>query len=519
MKQFFLMLSMGLVIMSCHKKDSDAPPFLNFNVSTLSLAPVPGATADLVVESNIDWQISVAAGIDWLQLSKASGHGNDTIHVTVIKDNQNASARSAVVTAVPANSGSNLTAQATVEQKPYNVQLLSQKTFGGSGEDYINDIVSTQDGGLFFAGSTVSNKSGDVGSNHGDRDAWLVKLNSNRDTVWTRVMGGTWADEAIKVIAAADGGYVIAGNTQSNNTGDVGANHGYTDWWIIKLKSNGDTAWTKLIGGAYDDFVEGIAATADGGFVVVGSREASSVNEDVSVIKFNGNGDIAWQKTYGGSSYDRANAVTVYPNGSMMIAAVTSSNNSGDVGATHGFWDYWLIKLTANGDKDWTKIYGGSQYDVPFGLAGTADGGAIITGSSQSSQSGDVTGVNHGNVDLWVMKVNASGDMTWSSLLGGTGWDYATSVKVTADGGYLLEGETDSNDGDVGTTKGGTDIWVLKLNTSGKILWSKTFGGTEYDDEGAGLLLNADGSFYVMGFTESSGLGNGDGWLLKLKDY
>src|SRR4051794_24305147 len=128
MKQFFLMLSMGLVIMSCHKKDNDAPSFLNFNVTTLSLPPVVGASADLIVGSNIDWQVSVTAGVDWLQLSKTSGHGNDTIHVTVIKD-QNAAARSAAVTAVPVNSGINLQAQATIEQKPYNVQLLSQKTF------------------------------------------------------------------------------------------------------------------------------------------------------------------------------------------------------------------------------------------------------------------------------------------------------------------------------------------------------------------------------------------------------
>jgi hypothetical protein len=519
MKQFFLMLSMGLVIMSCHKKDSDAPSFLNFNVTTLSLAPVPGATADLVVESNIDWQVSVAAGIDWLQLSKTSGHGNDTIHVTVIKDNQDAAARSAAVTAVPVNSGINLQAQATVEQKPYNVQLLSQKTYGGSSEDYIYDIIATQDGGLFLTGSTRSNKSGDVGTNHGDYDAWMVKLNSNRDTVWTRVMGGTWADETYKAIATADGGFVTVGVTQSNNTGDVGANHGLDDWWIIKLKSNGDTAWTKLIGGADYDYAQSIAATADGGFVVVGTYTSSSYNEDVMVVKFNSNGDIAWQKTYGGSGTDKPSKVVVYPNGSMMISGITSSNNSGDVGASHGSWDYLLIKLTATGDKEWIKAYGGSQSDDAFGLAATADGGAIITGSAFSSQNGDVTGTNHGKEDLWVVKVNASGDLTWSTLLGGTGSDYATSVKVTADGGYLLAGDTNSNDGDVGITQGDYDIWVLKLNNSGKILWSKTFGGTAYDDEGGGLLLNTDGSFYVMGYNGNIGAGNGDGWLLKLKDY
>ncbi len=511
MKQFFLMLSMGLVIMSCHKKDSDAPSFLNFNVSTLSLPPVPGASADLIVESNLDWQVSVAAGTDWLQLSKTTGHGNDTIHVTVIKENQNAAARSAVVTAVPVNSGINLQAQATVEQKPYNVQLLSQKTFGGSGEDFISDVVSTPDGGLFLAGITSSNKSGDVGANHGDRDVWMIRLNSNRDTVWTRVMGGANYDGASRAIATADGGFAIAAYTDNAI--------GYGDWWIIKLKSNGDTAWTKSIGSTYDDYAEDIVATADGGFVVVGGYSTSVHNEDVMVVKFNNNGDIAWQKTYGGSSYDRADAVTVYPDGSMMIAASTSSNNSGDVGATHGYMDYWILKLNANGDKVWAKAYGGSQYDTPFELANTADGGAIITGSSSSSQSGDVTGANHGKADLWVVKVNANGDMEWNTLLGGTGTEEDCVVKATPDGGYLIACDTDSKDGDVGATQGSNDLWVLKLNTSGKILWSKTFGGTRYE-EATSLLLNTDGSFYVTGYNESvGGVDTGDGWLLKLKDY
>jgi hypothetical protein len=199
-----------------------------------------------------------------------------------------------------------------------------------------------------------------------------------------------------------------------------------------------------------------------------------------------------------------------------MIAATTSSNNSGDVGATHGLWDYWLIKLSANGDKEWTKVYGGSQDDTPFALANTADGGAIITGSSMSAN-GDV-GANHGMEDLWVVKVKANGDMEWNSPLGGTASDMAGAVKVTPDGGYLIAGDTDSKDGDVGPTLGSYDLWVLKLNTSGKILWSKTFGGKAYEEESA-LLLNADGSFYVTGFTESSGNGQVDGWVLKLKDY
>jgi hypothetical protein len=519
MKQFFLVLTMGLVIMSCGKKNDSPAPFLNFGQTTLSLPPIPGATADLIVESNIDWQVSLSTGADWLKLNKTSGHQNDTIHITVIKENESAQPRTASITATPVNTSIKLQAQVSIEQKPYNVQLLSQKTFGGNDDDYITDIVPTSDGGLFMTGITHSNNNGDVRTNHGDDDAWMIRLNSNRDTVWTRVMGGTWYDGADKAIATADGGFIVAGTTQSNKTGDVGANNGSSDWWIIKLKSNGDTAWTKLFGGAYDDFVGSIAATADGGFVVVGQYNTSStsVYADVMAVKFNSNGNIVWQKKYGGADTDYATAVSIASDGSILIAALTASDNTGDVGANHGYWDYWIIKLNANGDKVWAKVFGGSLFDAPQAITSTADGGAVITGSTHSNQSGNV-GTNHGNSDLWVIKVNTNGDIVWNSLLGGTEYEAGSAVVETADKGYLIAGYSDSKDGDVGVTQGGDDLWVLKINSNGRILWSKTFGGTANDNE-SDVLLNADGSFYVSGITASNSHGGADGWLLKLKDY
>jgi hypothetical protein len=519
MKQFFILLTMGVAIMSCGKKNDSPAPLLNFGQTTLSLAPVPGATADLIVESNIDWQVSLAAGTDWLQLNKTSGHENDTIHITVIKDNTATQARAVSITATPANTSINLQAQISIEQKPYDVQVLSQKTFGGNAEDYINDIVATSDGGLFMTGVTKTNNNGDVRAGHGDYDAWMVRLNSNRDTVWTRVMGGTWYDGAAQAIATADGGFVIAGNTLSNKTGDVGTNNGSADWWIIKLKSNGDTAWTKLLGGVYSDYASSIAATADGGFVVAGETgiTGSSDGVDVMVVKFNSSGNILWKKTLGGSKYDAASSVTVAADGSLLIAANTESNNTGDVGASHGYWDYWLIKLKDNGDKQWAKVFGGSNYDNALSVRSTPDGGAVITGSSASNQSGDV-GTNHGNEDLWVVKVNANGEMVWNKLFGGTGSEVASAVAVTPDGGYLIAGFSDSKDGDVGATQGLEDLWVLKIATNGQMLYSKTFGGSGYEN-GSALLLNSDGSFYVSGDTESNSRGKADGWLLKLKDH
>jgi hypothetical protein len=520
MKQIFLMLGIGMFVMSCHKKDSDpAPaPILNFNVTTLSLPPVPGASADLIVESNIDWQASLSNGADWLQLSKTTGHGNDTLHITVIKDNQNAEARTATVTATPVNSGIDLQMQATITQKPYNVQLLSQKTFGGSGADNITDVVTTADGGLFMTGVTRSNNSGIVGANHGTSDAWMIRLNSNRDTVWTRVMGGIKNDAGAKAIALADGSFVVAGNTDNNKDGDVIGSNGLSDWWIIKLKSNGDTAWTRTVGGAYNDNAYNIAATADGGFVVVGTYSASNLSfADAMAVKFNSNGDIIWKKTYGGSNLDLPTSVCVSPAGAIYIAVWTQSNNTGDVGNNNGLWDYAVLKLTANGEKEWMKLYGGAGQDTPLGIANTADGGVIVTGTSASNGTGNV-GTSHGLDDLWVIKLNTNGDIVWNSLLGGTGSERGQYVEATPDGGFLITGFSESKDGDVGVNQGKSDLWVLKLSNTGKILWNKTYGGagTEFSNK---LLLNSDGSFYIVGYTDSSGSGDTDGWLLKLTDY
>lgn len=515
MKQFLLVLAMGVAVMSC-KKNNDVTPFLNLNQTSLSIDPVKGATAELIVESNVEWQVAVSSGSEYLQVDKTSGKGNDTIHVTVIKENET---RLTYMYAITATSGS-LKAQVIVEHKPYNVQLSLQKNFGGSEDDYITDIIATKDGGLFLTGITASNNNGDViGANHGKRDAWFVKLNSNHDTVWTRVMGGSESDGGREAIATADGGYIIAGYTNSNQSGDVGTTNGGLDWWIIKLTSNGETAWIKTLGGAYSDYAESIAATTDGGFVIAGDSHSSdaSGSGDVMVAKFNSSGNVEWQKKYGGSADDAVYSVSIASNGAIFVAGSTESSNTGDVGTGYGQWDYLVMKLNANGDKEWVKVFGGNGFESARGIASTSDGGAVITGYTGSNQNGDV-GATQGQGDVWVIKVNANGGIVWNSLLGGSENEFSEEIAVTPDGGYLIAGNSTSKDGDVGYTQGYDDLLLLKLNANGKKLWNKTFGGAGYEF-GRSLLLNTDGSFYVCGYTTTNTKGKDDGLLLKYNQY
>jgi hypothetical protein len=532
MKKLFLALALGQLVISCNKKNDDPAPVLSFNQTTISLAPVPGASAEVVVESNIEWKISLASGADWLQLNKTSGHGKDTIHISVIKDNTGAQARTASIIAVPANTGINLQAQVTIEQKPYNIQVVSKKLLGGSNEDYIHELVRASDGGLLIVAETESNKTGDVGANHGGSDLWLVKLNSNGDTAWTRTMGGSDTEYPAGAIATSDGGFVVAATTYSGNSGDVVGIPigGWGDFWIIKLKSNGDTAWTRLAGTPDGDQANCMAATPDGGFIVAGTTKPSGSSQEVFVMKLNSNGNKVWQKSLGGSYDDVTNAVSVAADGSVLLAVSTESNNTGDVGVNHGDHDSWIIKLNPNGDKVWSKMFGGNEEDFPASIKSTSDGGCIIAGYTSSSENGDVKSKSHGHEDMWVLKLNASGDISWSSLFGGSSTDATlgkNSIATTADGGYVIVGTSGSKDGDVGTNKGDFDCWVIKVNSTGSKVWSKTYGGSLYEDAGS-VLLNADGSFWVGSYTTSNnsgdvganhGSGTSDVWMIKIKDY
>lgn len=401
------------------------------------------------------------------------------------------------------------------------------KLLGGSNNDRIVGMVPASDGGFLMVAETESDKTGDVRPNHGMLDVWIVKLNNNADTVWTRTMGGNDNEQPGGVIATSDGGFVIASTTYSNNSGDIAGtlNGGWaSDFWIVKLKSNGDTAWTRLAGTPESDQANCMAATADGGFIVAGTTGSASNSQDVYVMKLNSNGNKVWEKTYGGTGDDVTDAVSVNADGSILLAVSTENDNTGDVPANHGGHDAWIIKLTPNGDKVWSKLFGGDDEEFAFSIKSTSDGGCIIAGYSNSSENGDIKGKTNGGEDMWVMKLNAAGDISWTSLFGGSNDDEGFGLTISADGGYVITGTTASSNGDVSKNQGEYDTWVIKLNSAGSKVWSKTYGGSQYDDA-ACVLSNADGSYYIGGNTESSNSGDvganhgsGDVWMIKIKD-
>ena len=402
-------------------------------------------------------------------------------------------------------------------------------TLGGSGNDYADAVQQTSDGGYVLAGYTTSPHDGDVGPTHGGHDYWVVKLDSAGRLAWNTSLGGDTTDVAFAVEQTTDGGYVVAGMTSSNQTGDVGLNHGGMDAWVVRLDAAGKKVWNRTIGGNGQETALSAQQTADGGYILAGESSSNQSGDvgsthgsgDCWVVKLDGVGQIAWNATLGGSAYDSFSAVQQTSDGGYIVAGKTWSND-GDVGPNHGDCDAWVVKLDGTGRIAWNATLGGAGHDEAYDVQPAGDGGYIVAGSTDSDQSGDI-GPTRGNADYWVVKLDGAGRVAWNTTLGGTGRDEAYAVQPAGDGGYVVAGETGSDQsGDVGFNHGLSDCWVVKLDGAGRQAWNLTLGGSE-DDIAFAVQPTGDGGYVLAGSTDSSesgdvGLTRGgtDYWVVKL---
>jgi hypothetical protein len=350
--------------------------------------------------------------------------------------------------------------------------LQWQKNLGGSADDWGNSIKQTIDGGYIVAGWTESNDSM-VSGNHGSADVWIVKLNSSGELEWQKCLGGSSYDAANSIQQTYDTGYIVAGVTGSGD-GDVTMHHGSSDYWVVKLNSSGVILWQKCLGGSAGDNAYSVRQTTDSGYIVAG--ESASIDGDVTgnhandcwIVKLNSLGDIQWEKCYGGTQQDVANDIKQTTDGGYIFTGQTNSTN-GDVSGLHGQWysDYWVVKISDTGAIQWQKCLGGDSADVAKSVQQTPDGGYIVSGTTHSINE-DVTG-NHGQTDAWIVKIDNSGSIQWQKCVGGTHEDSSNGTCVTLDGGIISTGCTNSNDGDVSGNHGGWDFGVVKLDSESNI--------------------------------------------------
>jgi len=305
---------------------------------------------------------------------------------------------------------------------------------------------------------------------------------------WAKTYGGGNDDVAHSIQQTLDSGFIVAGETYS--FGVVNA-----DIWVFKLNSNGAIQWEKTYGGSGYDFARSIRQTSDGGYIVAGETSSFGANTEVWVLKLDADGNIQWQKTYGGPNYDIAHSIQQTSNGGFIVAGETNSFGSGD-------YDVWVLKLDSNGIVEWQTRYGGSGDDIAYSIQQTSDGGYIVAGETGS--------FGAGLADFWVLKLNSSGVIEWQKTYGGLDDDVAHSIQqTTPDGGYIVAGETES------FGAGFADFWVLKLDSNGDVVWQKTYGGG-LDDKAYTVQQTSDGGYVIAGKSSLVIPVLSDMWVLKL---
>jgi len=314
-----------------------------------------------------------------------------------------------------------------------------------------------------------------------------IDVYAQPDTLWTKTYGGADKDYGYSVQQTSDGGFIITGYTESFGAG------GY-DVYLIKADSSGDTLWTKTYGGANDDYGRSVRQTSDGGFLITGGTYPFGAGAyDVYLIKADSSGDTLWTKTYGGTDTDIGESVQQTSDGGYIIAGYTHSFGAGEN-------DVYLIKADSSGDTLWTKTYGGADADYGYSVQQTSDGGYIIAGGTISFGAGES--------DVYLIKADSSGDTLWTKTYGGADADYGYSVQQTSDGGYIIAGGT------ISFGAGESDVYIIKADSSGDALWTKTYGGTDYDN-GHSVQQTSDGGYIIAGRTESFGAGSRDVYLIK----
>jgi hypothetical protein len=409
-----------------------------------------------------------------------------------------------------------------------NIILDWQKCIGGDSSDYGAAIIQCPYNGFLAVGSSISNDSNVVG-NHGVNDIIVIRIDSNGNKIWQKCFGGSSEEWAYSVALSFDSCYVIACGTASNDS-DVSGNHGDEDYWIFKLDTNGNILWQKCFGGSNYELAVSIKLVNDHGFIISGYCGSNNGNVagfhgyfDSWIIKIDSSGTLQWQKCLGGTDQEAALCVAqTFDEG--YIIANQSISNDGDLTTNFGNMDYWIVKLDTGKNIEWQRNYGGSFGDIPRSIVQTIDSGYLVAGFTYSNDS-NVTG-NHGEDDFWLIKLDKSGNIEWQKCYGGWYTERLFSLKQTFDHGYIAAGYSVSNNGDVTGHHGNLsspDAWVLKVDSLGVIQWQKSFGGS-FDDEINDIIQNTDSTYTLIGWTNSNDFdvngnhGDYDIWIAKISD-
>ena len=372
--------------------------------------------------------------------------------------------------------------------------LIWSKCFGGSGYESASKIIATKDGGFAIVCSVSEpNKNqdghdGDITGYHGtwSSDLWIIKIDAKGNALWNKAFGGT-GDEAGGSLVEMDNGELIVGGSTNSTDGDLAGIHSFgdTDAWLFKLDINQNIVWQKKMGGSKPEAITSMTRSTGGGILLAAHTQSNDgevvgshvtpvgpgvISGDFWIIKLDEGGSVIWKKAFGGSHDDWPFSLIELNDKTIVVSGSTQSSD-GDITGYHNYVDHgvsnttsdaWIVKLKSNGELMWEKSFGGSGSEGVFSSAATNSNSVVFFGFADSND-GDVSG-NHGGTDIWILQLSADNQTRWQKCFGGTGFDYGGDISATADGVLLFSGSSTSNDGDITSSHGQGDFWVVQLS-------------------------------------------------------
>lgn len=426
--------------------------------------------------------------------------------------------------------------------------ILWEKSYGGKHSDYLFDAQPTPDYGFILAGSSLSKKTGNkTDDGNGDLDYYIWKMDEKGNLDWQKSFGGSGADLLQSIRLTKDGGFILAGTSDSQKgVHKKDSCRGHEDFWIIKLNAKGAEQWQRTIGGSGQELLQSIIPTSDGGYIVGGSsssnksgklhnglddlfgkKENSYGGLDYFVVKLDNKGEIEWQKSYGGQYADELRSIVQARDGGFLLGGSSNSPDSGNKNEkSYGESDYWILKLDQKGEVEWQKTYGGAGDDQLQSVLQSKDGNYLLAGSSSSGTGGNKNASNGKGSDFWLIKIDPIGEILWQETYDIGKADLLTTIQENADGSLLLGGhaQTEVSDSKKKDREGINDYVLIKTNDKGEEQWTQTVGSGGED-----ILRKAietrDGGYLLAGTStgtasrdRNSGQGRNDFWVVKLKD-
>lgn len=343
----------------------------------------------------------------------------------------------------------------------------------------------------------------------------------SQDIEWLRCYGGSERENAFTMSITDDAGFIVAGSAMSND-GDVSNNYGQSDCWILKLDADGEIIWERNYGGTGTETAYAIKSTSDGGYLFAGAT--NSINGDVQgqhgyydvwVVKTDSVGNIIWQNCLGGGNRESAYAAAECHDGGYILAGYTLSDD-GDISVHLGEEDAWVVKLDSTGNLEWEKTFGSDIREYANTIMQTPDNGFIMGGAQRIINSSTLWD------DAWIVKIDNSGELIWQKCFGGSDSDVPNHIMRTDDHGFIISGNTRSEDGDVNGYSGAGDAWVIKIDSVANLEWQNCIGSDEDDRSKRSFVLN--NNIHIIGFTKSNnGIfydnhGDYDVWVSKLSE-